>query len=241
MAKAPRPESWTPDNLLEGLRSGRSVTEQIRDAIEELPEGGRPSLQTLWTDVHAWRRQIDGFDEEYRAAQETCYESRGETVAYQRSIGNRDEDFGPAQQHAFLQEMAMNGGHLEQAAYDCGVAPAYVLHKINPKSPAYDETFADRFYLAESARNVSIYEAMFEEGVGKRNPIILRQLAETRLPHLFNAKKIVEVEGHVRHVHELPAAATRQISETRQALLGPSEQTPEEALDADYEVVGGEG
>jgi len=106
MAKAPRPESWTPDNLLEGLRSGRSVTEQIRDAIEELPEGGRPSLQTLWTDVHAWRRQIDGFDEEYRAAQETCYESRGETVAAEAAapcyLRNRVATPSPRRHNQFL-------------------------------------------------------------------------------------------------------------------------------------------
>lgn len=227
--------------MLEELRGGRSVTEQILQAIEDV--GGEVSNPTLWGDVRRWQRQVEGFAEAYQAAQEACWELRGEN-AESLSARGRPEWFGPAQQMAFLQEMAANGGDANQAAYDCGTSPAFVQNLINPKSPAYNQDFADRFYMAEAHRGAKLYEKVWHHGMKEdeegniRQPLLLMRLAETRLPHLFNPKRTLEIEGRFHHTHELlPAEATRQIAATHRALLGPSEQTPEEALEAEYEVV----
>lgn len=240
--QAQRPPYWSADYVLAELHEGRTVTEQIRQAIEDL---GEPlSRECFWADIHAWKKKLPGFADDYQAAMEACYALRDEKSSSVPGNG-RPEEFGPAQQFAFLQEMAANGGNLQQAAYDCGVSPRSVHVRINPKSPLFDRDFADRFYEAEAARGAMLYEKVWEHGMKEdgegniRQPLILMRLAETRLPHLFNPKRQVEIEGNIRHAHELiPAAATRQIAETRQALLGPSEQTPEEALDAEYVEVG---
>lgn len=253
MAGANRPPYWSPEYVLEEMREGRTVSELIRAGISDLggeeespPQNGKgkavPVYVTWWNDIKKWRRQVPGFDDAYQEAIEQCYEVRGEDLYFNLSTG-RPPGFGPAQQVAFLQEMALNGGELGKAAYDCGVAPATVLNLINPKSPAYSKDFADRFYMAEAARGATLYEAVWEEAMtpddkGHRNAILLRHLSETRLSHLFNAKKVVEIEGLVRHQHELlPAGVTRQLADTRRALLGPGETPVGDVVDVDFEVV----
>lgn len=233
-----RPPYWSPEYLLGELREGRSPTELIRQAIADLGEA--LSTEALWSDVHRWKKQVPGFEAEYREAIRTCYEIRGEPQRSSPGSG-RPEDFGPAEQAAFIEEMAANGGNLHQAAYDCGVAPQTVLVRINPKSPRFDKSFAERFYDAEASRGAKLYELSWKHGMKEdengrlEQPLLHMRLMETRLPHLFSPKRTLEIEGRVHHSHELlPAAVTRQVAETRQALLGPSRQTPEEAIDAEY-------
>lgn len=242
--EAQRPPYWSADYVLAELHEGRTVSEQIRQAIEDL---GKPlAPECFWADIHAWKKKLPGFAKDYQAAMEACYALRGEKSNSAASTG-RPEEFGPAQQYAFLQEMMANGGNLQQAAYDCGVSPRSIHVRINPKSTRFDRDFTDRFYEAEAARGAKLYEKVWEHGMKEdgegniRQPLILMRLAETRLPHLFNPKRQVEIEGSIRHAHELiPAAATRQIAETRRALLGPAEQTPDGALEAEYVEVGEE-
>lgn len=240
--QAQRPPYWSADYVLAELHEGRTVTEQIRQAIEDL---GEPlSRECFWADIHAWKKKLPGFADDYQEAMEACYALRDEKSSSVPGNG-RPEEFGPAQQFAFLQEMAANGGNLQQAAYDCGVSPQTVLVRINTKSPAFDRDFAERFYDAEAPLHLDLYNKAWHHGRREdkngrlEQPLLMMRLMETRMPHMFNPKRTLEIEGSFHHTHEvLPAAATRQIAETRRALLGPSEQTPEEALDAEYVEVG---
>lgn len=239
----PRPPYWSPEYVLAEMSEGRTYSEIARAAAGDVGltgDGFKPD--TWWYEVHRWKTERPGFAEQYAVAIQECYRVRGEKLPESSDRAGRPEEFGPELQLAFLQEMMANGGNAVQACYDVGISKGTVFSRLNPKSPKFDQAFAEHFYVAEAERGGQLYEAVWEEGMekldeyGRRNPILLRHLSETRLPHLFSSRKTLEIEGHISHQHEvLPAAVTRQIARTNQALLPePREAIEAEVTEAEY-------
>ena len=245
--RAPRPPYWGPEYVLAEMEEGRTFSEIARAANQDLGVTEFDS-SSWWSELQRWKEGISGFRDLYEESLRRCYEARGENHPSSPGAGRPDE-FGPELQLEFIQEMMRNGGNPVQACYDVGISKGTVFSRLNPKSPRYDKEFADHFYIAEAERGGTIYQALHEEALGetpaemegKRNPILLRHLSETRMPHLFSPKRTLEIEGHVSHDHHLlPAAVTRQIAQTRQALLPPAKAEPEEeVVDAEYAEAGG--
>jgi hypothetical protein len=117
------------------------------------------------------------------------------------------------------------------------MSPSVVLVRIDPKSPSYDQGFHDRFQAHENIRNAEVYKRMYDEAMVDNR--VLMRVAEARLPHLFNAKKTVELQGYIRHDHGmLPASVTRQLAHQSKAFAAPSPEIEEDSGDVvDAELV----
>lgn len=236
----PRPIYWSPEFVLTEMREGRTFSEIIDQANQDL---GRKIPRTMWwAEVHRWRHDIPGFREEWEAAMEACYTARGESLTDPGTNTGRPPEFSPELQLAFLQEMMRNGGNAVQACYDCGVSRGTVFSRLDPKSPNYDEEFTRAFHVAEAERGAGAYEKVWHHGQredenGKlEHPLLLRFLMESRMAHLFSPRRKVDIEGNIHHSHEiLPASVTRQLASTSRALLpAPKAQLEEPALEAEY-------
>jgi hypothetical protein len=202
------------------MREGRLISELIRTAIEDI--GAAITPPALWADLHRWKAQVPQFREDYDSAIRECYRVRDEVLP-DKGLTGRPEDFGPELQLVFLQEMMANGGNAVQACYDVGVSKGTVFSRLSRKSPRYDPDFALHFAVAEAERGGLLYEQVWKQGMKEDD----------------NAKKTLEIEGLVRHQHEiLPAAVTRQLASTSRALL-PEPGHGEPALEAEYVEVEG--
>lgn len=226
--------------MLSELHEGRTFSELIRHANQDLGPEREVLPTTYWQELHRWKTEIPGFAEAYQAALEACYEIRGEEPKGGPAGAGRPEEFGPELQLAFIEEMMANGGDAIQACYDVGVSKGTVFSRLGHKSPKYDESFALRFAVAEAERGGHLYGKFWEHGLKEdeegniRQPLLLRDLAQSRLPHFFSTKRTLEIEGHIDHRHNLlPAGVTRQIAQTSRALL-PKTKDPEEVVDAEY-------
>jgi hypothetical protein len=99
---------------------------------------------------------------------------------------------------------------------------------------------------------MELYDAYWDEATTlrgrddpRRNGLVLTRLGESRLSHILSPKAQLEVTGSVEHHHKvemLPAAVTRQLAQSRQALLEhekPLLELEGEVLELDAVEVGG--
>lgn len=219
--KLDRPDWWGQEYVLQQLELRRGLFEILEEAASRC----NISKMTLYGDVCKWRKHEEKFASRYR-------------FLSHKNLGRITRGGAPATvldemtTKLFFAEMDRNGGKVGPAAEALGIRPGLIYAKRNPNGKEYDAAFARKVDEFEGSRFGRIRENFLD--AAEIDPWLGERALVTGMPHLHNPKRLVEIEGRVKHehTHHLSEQALAQIQERQQLWRGARPALPESTDDS---------
>jgi hypothetical protein len=169
-----------PEKFLELMKDPKEP-HKIRDLIEKC---GISSGSITY-----WRRNLPGFDKDYREALAEMKTKRSTWRPIERHA-----NFKTGWEEIFLEYFTATGRQRYSATM-AGVGLETVLRRVDPVSATYDPDFHEKYKKAQDGLGVTLEDKAFQRALEEESDVMLKTLLAAHLPDKYG-KKIEKTTNH---------------------------------------------